>query len=390
MNPLILNTEVQDFITKNLNTEPTKLILKGSPFPKISIQEIVEQIVSNKKCQKKLPTWFNTSKIYYPNKLNIEQTSSEITAKYKANLIQGNSIIDLTGGFGVDCFAFADKFKEVKHTEINQNLSRIAQHNFEQFSVKNINCIQQNGVEYLQKNNTIYDWIYIDPSRRNESQKRIFLLEECQPNVPKHLDLLFQYSSQILVKTSPILDIDAALNELNFVKEIHIVAVKNEVKEVLYVLNKNYFGQLNFNTINITKTKEQLFNFKENTEEVTYSLPKKYLYEPNAAILKSGAFSEVSIQLQIDKLHKHSHLYTSNKIIDFPGRRFKIIKTIPYNIKNLVKEIPTKKANFTTRNFSLSVAELRKKTKIKDGSELYLFFTTNLNNERIVIFCNKI
>jgi hypothetical protein len=389
VNPSILNKEVQDFIDTNLNTEPTKLILKGSPFPKISIQEIVEQIISKKKCQKKLPTWFNATAVYYPNKLNIEQTSSEITANYKANLIQGNSIIDLTGGFGVDCFAFADKFKQVTHCEIDKKLSKIAQYNFEKLK-NNIACINENGIKYLQKNKKKYDWVYIDPSRRNDNQKRIFLLEDCEPNVPKYLDVLYQYTDKILLKTSPILDINAALKELEFTKEIYVIAVANEVKEVVYSLEKNYDGEPNFNTVNILKAKNQTFNFVINQNEATYSLPKKYLYEPNAAILKSGSFLQVSVQLQIDKLHKHSHLYTSNKIIDFPGRRFEIVKTIPFNIKNLVKQIPNKKANITTRNFPISVSELRKKTKIKDGGDLYLFFTTNYNDKLIVVICSKI
>jgi len=391
LNKAILNKEVQDFINSNLKSDITKLILKGSPFDTVSIQEIAEQVEAKSKCKKKLPTWFTSKNIYYPNKLNIEQTSSEITAKHKANLVSGKTLIDLTGGFGIDSYYFSQKVKNVTHCEINEYLSKIVSHNFTELGAKNIKTFAENGFEYLEKIKGKFDWIYADPSRRNQAKGKVFLLQDCLPNIPENLDFLFQFTNNILLKISPILDIKSAINELKFVKEIHVVAVENEVKEVLFLLQKNYNQQADFKTINYTKKSNEIFNFNFNsTFTATYSEPKKYLYEPNVAILKAGAFQQISTFYKIDKLHQHSHLYTSENLIDFPGRVFKIIQSTTYNKKELAKLIPTKKANITTRNFPESVAQIRKKINFKEGGNIYLFFTTNINNKLIVLVCVKV
>ena len=390
MNRHLLHKEIQDFINANLTADINKLILKGSPFKEVSIQEIAEQIVSKNKSKTKLSTWFNTKDIYYPNKLNIEQTSSEITANYKASLISGEKIVDITGGFGVDCVAFSKTFKRIFHCEINSELSEIVAYNLKCLPIQNVKTIQGNGLDFVLNNKQTYDVIYVDPSRRDDVKKRVFLLEDCSPNLPLNLEKLFNFSNIILVKTAPLLDINAAVKELNFVKEIHIVSVNNDVKEVLYLLEKDYKDKPKFTTINFLKTIIEKFEFTLATTEPSYTLPKKYLYEPNAAIMKSGAFIEVSILFKIEKLHRHSHLYTSDKIVEnFPGRRFSIIDSIPYNLKQL-KVIKIKKANITTRNFPESVSKIRQKTKIKDGGALYLFFTTNLKGEKIVLICKKV
>lgn len=391
MNDSLLNNEIQDYINTHLSTDISKLIFKGSPFKNCTIQEIAEQIESKKKCKTKLPTWFNTKNIYYPNKLNIEQTSSQITAEYKANMISGDTLIDLTGGFGVDCFHFSKTFKNITHCEINKSLSEIVNHNFRQLSNKNTEIINGNGLKFLRSNKQKYDWIYVDPSRRSDSKEKVFLLKDCLPNVPENIDLLFEFSNNILIKNSPILDIKSAINELKYVKEIHIVAVKNEVKELLFLLEKDYTGLLQIKTTNIIPDKNQYFNFKfGSTKSSEYHDPKKYLYEPNAAILKSGGFHEVSNQLNVFKLHQHSHLYTSDFLIDFPGRRFIVEHCITPDKKSLKKLIPTSKSNITTRNYPLSVSEIRKKYKIKDGGNQYLFFTTNLHNKLVVLICEKV
>jgi hypothetical protein len=391
LNKAILNNEVQDFINSNLKSDITKLILKGSSFNTVSIQEIAEQIEAKNKCKKKLPTWFTSKNIYYPNKLNIEQTSSEITAKHKANLVSGKTLIDLTGGFGIDSYYFSQKVKNVTHCEINEELSEIVSYNYTELDVKNIKTFAENGFDYLKKINTKFDWIYADPSRRNETKRKVFLLQDCLPNIPENLDFLFQFTNNILLKTSPILDIRSALNELKFVKEIHVVAVENEVKEVLFLLQKNYNQQSDFKTINHTKKSTEIFNFNFNSIfSATYSEPKKYVYEPNAAILKAGAFQQISTLYKINKLQQNSHLYTSENLINFPGRVFKIIQTTTYNKKELAKIIPTKKANITTRNFPDSVAQIRKKINFKEGGNQYLFFTTDINNKHIVLICEKV
>ncbi|MFO7673282.1 MAG: class I SAM-dependent methyltransferase [Lutibacter sp.] len=390
MNHHILNKEVQDFINANLKSDVTKLILKGSPFDTVSIQEIAEQILAKNSCEKKLPTWFNTGNIYYPNKLNIEQTSSEITANYKSDLVSGETFIDITGGFGVDAYFFSQKVAKITHCEINEDLSAMVSHNFKQLKVKNITTYLGDGIEFLKKSQEKFDWIYADPSRRNDAKEKVFLLEDCLPNIPENLDLLFQKTNHILLKVSPILDITSAINELQFVKEIHVVAVENEVKELLFLLEKNDIQNIDIKTITFNKEEIKLFNFSLNEEaSATYSEPKKYLFEPNSAILKAGAFQQISAHLKIDKLHQHSHLYTSDNLIDFPGRCFEIKRCVSYDKKQLLKFIPTKKANITTRNFPETVAQIRKKTGLKDGGNQYLFFTTDVNHKHLVLICEK-
>lgn len=390
MNERILHKDVQDFIKTNLKSNITKLVLKGSPFEGITIQELANQIASKQKCEKKLPTWFHGEGIYYPPKLNIEQTSSEVTANYKSNLVSGHKLIDITGGFGVDAYYFSKKFNYVTHCEINTDLSKIASHNFNLLNTNNIECISKNGIDFLQETSENFDCIYIDPSRRSDLKGKVFLLNDCEPNVPKYIDFLFEKSDKILLKVSPILDITNAINELHSVEEIHIVAVNNEVKELLFLLNTSYGGTIEIKTVNFTKEGIQEFGFTYNSEsESNYSLAQEYLYEPNSAILKSGGFHHISSMLGVFKLHQHSHLYTSDTLIDFPGRIFKIIQTLPYDKKKIKRAVNEQKANITTRNFPKTVAQIRKELKIKDGGSTYLFFTTNKHNELICILCEK-
>ena len=238
MNFNILLEESQQFIKIHLYDDLTKLILKGSPISGVSIQELANQIVVKNKSVKKLPTWFSKEKIYYPEKISIEQTSSEITANYKSKLVSGKKLIDLTGGFGVDSFYFSKQVSEVIHCEIDNDLSTIVAHNYQQLNVKNITTISNDGIDYLGKITDFFDWIYIDPSRRNDHKEKVFLLKDCLPDVPKQLDFLLTKTNQILIKVSPILDITSTIKELKFVSEIHIVAVQNEVKELLFLINK--------------------------------------------------------------------------------------------------------------------------------------------------------
>ncbi|WP_298488449.1 class I SAM-dependent methyltransferase [uncultured Maribacter sp.] len=392
MNKEILSTGVQIFINNNINTDTMSVLLKKSPFTGVTSKELVEQIEAKKKCQKKLPKWFNTPNIYFPNKLNIEQTSSEKTAEYKASILTKKTVIDITGGFGIDCYYFSKKMKEVFHCEINEKLATIAAHNFKELGTKNIQSFPIDGIKYLKESNHFYDWIYIDPSRRNDAKGKVFLLADCLPNVPENLKLLFNKSNNIAIKTSPLLDISIGISELKQVKEIHVVSLENEVKELIWILEKDYKDNIEIKTINIGKQKTDTFSFnfyEEKEAKTTYNLPKQFLYEPNAAILKSGAFKILGEKLNLSKLQVNSHLYTSEQeVLNFPGRIFKIEKSIPYN-KKFLRELKISKANITTRNFPESVANLRKKLKIKDGGDVYLFFTTTMNNDLTVFICSK-
>jgi hypothetical protein len=274
---------------------------------------------------------------------------------------------------------------------MNQALSTIVKHNYEKLNVDNCSFYVGDSAVVLEQLQTHFDWIYIDPSRRNDSKGKVFMLKDCLPNVVDLMDFYFKYSDRILIKTAPILDISAGLNELKNVQKIHIVAVANEVKELLWEISKDYTGTIEMMTINLKKQPECFqFVLSENTTVANYSLPKTYLYEPNAAIMKSGGFDEVGVQFDLDKLHPHSQLYTADSIRDFPGRIFKIAQCIPYQKSEMKAVLENSKANVTTRNFPDTVEEIRKKWKIKEGGNLYCFFTTDLNNRKIVLLCAKI
>ena len=389
-NPL-LNIEIQRFINDNIGVDVAKLALAKNPFSDVIWTEILNQITVKSKIKDKLPAFFATPNILYPSKISSEQTSSELAAIYKSELISGESLIDLTGGFGVDTYFFSKKIKHVIHCEIDSELSQIVAHNFKVLNAKNVEFHQGDSFEILKSLNRKIDVIYIDPSRRNASKGKVFMLKDCLPNVPELLDFYFNYSNSILIKTAPILDISAGLLELKNVKCIHVVAVNNEVKELLWEIEKSYSGVTRIKTVNLLKEKKISFEFDLNNSGIaTYSLPQKYLYEPNSAIMKSGGFDEISAFYQLPKLHSHSHLYTSETCIEFPGRIFEIKSSFSYTKTNMKQYLEGKKANLTIRNFPDTVEIIRKKWKIKEGGESYCFFTTDLNNDKIVLICTKI
>ena len=392
MNIKILDKKVQEFISQKSDSieEISTLVLSGSPFDGIPVQELAQQVQSKRKAKNKLPTWYSKKDIYYPQTLNLEQTSSEITALYKSNLVSGDLLIDVTGGFGIDDYYFSKRINNVIHCELNTDLSTIATHNFKILDAKNIKTYTGNGLDIL-KDQTFVDWVYIDPSRRHDTKGKVFFLEDCLPNVPDNLGFLFEKSNRILLKTSPLLDLQTGINALKSIKEIHVVAVDNEVKELLWILDKTYTGDIKIATVNILKSGNQFFSFiqkEEAQQSINVGEPVKYLYEPNSAILKSGGFLSIGTAFNVNKLHLHSHLYSSDQKIDFPGRRFEILAVYPYQ-KKIISKTEITKANITTRNFPESVATLRKKHKIKDGGDIYLFFTTDHTNKKIVVVCKK-
>ena len=392
MNKAILKTGAQEFIKNNWNTDTLSVLLKKPLFEGISQKELVEQLEAKKKCKDKLPTWFATEGIYYPRKLSIEQTSSEKAAQYKAVLIHGKTLLDSTGGLGVDSHFFAKKFETVTHCEINEKLSGIAAYNARILGQQNTNFIATDGLRFLQDSRTEFDWVYVDPSRRNDRKGKVFRLSDCLPNVPEQLDAIFKKAKSVLLKASPLLDISLGISELQWVKQVHVVAVQNEVKEVLFLMEKGSTTPIEFHSVNLGKEETSHFSFRREAEKeatVTYGPPLGYLYEPNAAILKAGGFRSVAAAFGMHKLHEHSHLYTSDEEIDFPGRTFRILEVLPYSKKNM-RALIGSQANITVRNFPLSVAELRKKHQVKEGGDRYLFFTTDFEGRRILLVCEKI
>ncbi|NER15928.1 THUMP-like domain-containing protein [Spongiivirga citrea] len=390
MNRHILHIEVQEFLKNYGSKDPLDLAFKKQFFEHIENKELIDQLIAKKKSKNKLPSWHRHSNIYYPTPLSIEQTSSEITAAYKASLINGASVIDITGGFGVDAFYMAKKVDTLIHCEQQKQLSEIAVHNFEQLQANNVSCVATDGIQYLKDTKSHFSWIYVDPARRDDNQQKVFFLADCIPNIPELISLLFEKADNILIKTSPLLDISIGLKELQYVQEIHIVAVKNEVKELLWILNKEQVSAVDLIAVNLDSD-QPIYKTTLPLPEVVidFAEPMQYLFEPNAAILKSGAFKNIAEAFTLKKLHQHTHLYTSNSKINFPGRMFKVVAVQSFNKKKIKSLYKGAKANVSCRNFPENPDTIKKSFGIKDGGDTYLFFTTVHDNNKVVIECIK-
>ncbi|WP_235946548.1 class I SAM-dependent methyltransferase [Flavobacterium silvaticum] len=387
----LLHTEVQDWLKKNADADVRLLALKKNPFPEIPYPDLMNQILAREKCRHKLPLWFGTDGILYPEKISIEQSSSQATAEFKASLVSGDSLFDATGGFGVDDHYFAQKMKTVVHCEMNQALSETVSHNANILGDGNLEPICADSSEFLTSSDRTFDWIYVDPSRRNDKKGKVFLLADCLPNVPESLDLYFEKAPNILVKVSPMLDISQGISELPNVSAIYVVALENEVKEVLFVLDRNFNAKPQWFTINLESSQSELFPWSDFDQSAPIGSISNYLYEPDAAIRKAGVFDEVGVKFGLRKLHRNTHLYTSDELVKcFPGRSFLVNQQITYTKSEMKPALYGQKANVAVRNFPETVEQIRNKWKISDGGDRYCFFVTDSTNDKIVLFCSKI
>lgn len=386
MNQDILTSKVQQYIITHLNDDVHKIAMGKSPFEKVSSRELAEQIAAKKKCEKKLPTWFNTNQIYYPPTLSIEQTSSEKTALYKSTLCRGESLIDITGGFGVDSHYFAKTNKEVTHCEINANLSATAAYNAGILQQPNIRFLATDGMAFLENTTDTFDTIYVDPARRSDS-KKVFMLKDCSPDVISGLPMLLNKSRRLIIKTAPLLDITAGLKELKQVSEVHIVSVKNECKELLWVIDKGYVGAVKISAITLNEY-QRAFTFnlgdeKNTNENILEGSLQGYLYEPDVALLKSGAFNLIGETYGLQKLDTQTQLFVSNTKIElFPGRIFKIQELISARELKKLKQL---RGNVIVRNYPDKPENLVKKYKIKPDDTRFLIFTQSKTDGLIVL-----
>lgn len=388
----LLRSDIQQFIAQNLHSDVAQLALKPNPFPEVDWSLILQQIQARQKSEKKLPTWFATPNVLYPTKLSIEQCSSEILAKHKSKAVNGKKIIDLTGGFGVDTYYFAQTFEKVIHAEINTDLCQIVAHNAQQLNLKNLEVKSGDGREILTQINQKFDWIYIDPARRDPQQKKVFRLSDCTPNVVDLLDDYFAFSDKILIKTAPLLDISQGLKDLPFVEKIEIVSLQNEVRELLWYINKNNTQKPKIVATDYSTDEKSIQLSLPIDDDTTtkYSNPLQFLYEPSPALMKSGNFNYIGRYFDVEKLDQNAHLYTSVTLKDFWGRRFKVLETLPFS-KKTMKNWTNQKANISCRNFPMKPEEIKKKFKIKDGGDQYLFFSTTDNgNKKLIIVTEKI
>lgn len=389
---------VMSFIKEHLSDNTDKLLLNAARYPDMDIPFVVEQIIARRQIKDKLPQWYANDEIIYPSRLSTEQCSSEVTAAYKQRLVVGATVCDLTGGLGVDSFYFSQKAEEVIYVERFPDYCQAAVSNFKVLKANNIRVLNKDAGEVA--GNIGADTYYADPARRADGNKRVFALTDCEPDILQLKPLLLDQAQRLIVKISPMADLGETLRLLPETTEIHVLSVKNECKELLFVLENNSPKEqekTSIHTVNYeTGGSIQQFTFtlaqeKEAGQHTTNTV-KKYLYEPNTSILKSGAFKLTVTRFGVEKLHRHSHLYTSDsEHADFPGRKFMVSEVFEFSgklLKQISKTIP--QANITTRNFNLSVAELRKRSGIKEGGDIYLMATTTDDNKQVLIACRKI
>jgi len=390
----LTQAEIQRFIREHEQDDPVDLMLKASRFPDVPMRKVAEQIQARKKARHKLPEWYQQKGVLFPPALSVEQASSESTARLKADLLSGQRLVDLTGGMGVDTFYLGKSFAQIDYVERQEKLLALAKHNFLQLGAAHIRLHQAEASAFLKALSGKVDCIYLDPARRDDQARKIFQLQDCSPNVLALKQLLLTKADQILIKTAPLLDIQLAIRELGQVSRVWVVSVKNECKEVLYLLEPGQQREPLISTVNLLDDGKQHFDFRLSEEAgatANYSAPQSYLYEANASLLKAGAFLKVAVSYGLAKLHPNSHLYTSDNLrSDFPGRIFKLITQSKYNRKSLKSAVPGGKANISVRNFPESVKQIRKKTGIRDGGELYIFATTVMPQQRIMLICKRV
>ena len=385
-----MNEITKQFIRENLNADVPTLALKKAPVG-TDVSVALRQIEARQLLRKKVPSWSENEDLLFPVHLSIEQCSSEASAKYKATLLHGQSLADLTGGLGIDTYFISQHFVQTDYVERQVELCDLARHNFEVLKAK-VDVRNETAEEYLNHCEP-KDCIFIDPARRDEHGRKTVSISDCTPDVAALQDLLLEKAEIVMVKLSPMLDISKALEEMRHVKEVHVVAVANECKELDLVVQRGFQGEPQFVCVNLLTAQPELRFMQEEERHCTSRIAdgvSHYLYEPNPAVMKAGCFKLLTQRFDVLKLHKNSNLYTSERLFpDFPGRVFEVEGWAPYNKK--VKQAllhDVGQASIAVRNFPLSVAELRKTLKISDGDEIYLFATT-LKGERKVIIRTK-
>ncbi|HEY9046158.1 MAG TPA: SAM-dependent methyltransferase [Ohtaekwangia sp.] len=375
----LLQPQLQQFIHEHAHDDERELVLKYREIEGVPSARVAEQIAGRRKAKDKLPSFYSTPNILYPPGINLEQSSSEQTGAYKVKIIKNELVpsgvvVDLTGGFGVDSFFLSKYFEQVQYIEPAADLLAVVKHNHKMLRAENILHHHATAEVYLQQLKRA-DLVYIDPSRRSNGQK-VFRLSDCLPDVVALHDLILTKADTMLVKTSPLLDIQQGIKELKTVKKVFIVSVSNECKELLFLCTHNVTNDPEIIAVNLLSTRTEEFSFtiaEEQSASANYNPPLEYLYEPNASLLKAGAFKIIADRYNIFKIHPSTHLYTSAEMIaDFPGRVFKIQSFVKGDKKEMTRHFPEGKANVTTRNYPLSPEELKKKTGLKDGGDKFL------------------
>ncbi len=399
----MLPVSLQQFIALHRHDDVRQLALEASRYPDVDMRRALVQISGWQKACEKLPSWASTEGIIYPEKISLEQCSSEATANYKLKIARRicahrhERLADLTGGLAVDGSTIARHFNHYLYIDSQKQLCDIARHNLTLLGIRGFE-VKQGCCEDFISSLPHQDMVFIDPARRDDTGRKVVGLNDCTPDITMILDDLLTKCDYLMAKLSPMIDIKAALAQLRQVVEVHVVAVDGECKEVLMVMQGNGWDNLvpmRMNTVNIRMNGEdEVFSYNPAEEQSsTFLLADglgEYLYEPNAAVMKAGGYKSLTHSYQVLQLDTNTHLYTSDHLIDgFPGRKFKVVDATSFSKKSLKSFLADmRQCNLTVRNFPSNVAELRKRLNLQDGGSDYLFATT-VKGERLLIKCKK-
>jgi len=397
----MLTQAEKDFVQEHLHADVSALAFKLGRFTHMNAALVLRQIAGYQSIEYKIPSWYKRLDLLFPKSLSLEQCSSEATAIYKQQLVSHlpdiHTMADLTGGFGVDCSFLAVLMKKALYVERQEELCGIAENNFKVLGLPQIEVCQGDGVEVIR--NRPVDLIFLDPARRDSKGGKVVALSDCEPDLIRIKPILLEKATYVLVKLSPMLDLALALRALPETVEVHVVSVDGECKELLFLLKSGVIcteAEPRIHCVNLrTVGAFQAFSFRKGEEQAAScrftDIPQRYLYEPNASLLKAGAYSILTQVFDVCKLHPNSHLYTSDRLIsDFPGRIFSVESCFSFHSKEIKARFSKgSKANITVRNFPNTVAEIRKKTGLREGGEVYLFATTLMDERKVLICCKK-
>lgn len=393
---MTLTKRTQEYIRQHLDEDVHTLALRGCRDAEVDLPFALQQIQGRQKAKEKLPSLYANPEILFPVTVSMEQCSSETTAGYKAQIVNGSSFADLSGGFGADTLALAKVFEQGYYVEPNEELCALFEHNIQALDIRNIQ-IRQGRMEDVLPTLPDMDFLYLDPSRRDAHGNRVVTLEECTPNILEHKEILLKKSRcGILLKLSPMLDLKATLNQLHETTDVHVLAVGGECKELLLLLSHHKPEIVRYHAVNLTPGKVETFTFTDHEEKAAQPTIaptlRNYLLEPNAAVMKAGAFKSVAVRYGLEKLHPHTHLYTCEVLpVGFPGRVFTIKDAFPYHKKEAAQHLrDIHKANIAVRNFPLTAEALRQQLKLSDGGDIYIFGASlSANNTHTIIVCEK-
>ena len=386
-----MNEATLEFIRIHADEDVRQLAFLGKKNPEVDMAYALDQIAGRQKARVKIPSWASIDGIVYPPHISMEQCSSEQTARYKARIAgNGEKIVDLTAGFGVDMAFMSAGFKQAVHVEMQPQLCAISSENYKHLGLNHVQVVCSDGVGYLHQMEHA-DLIFIDPARRDQHGARTYGIADCTPNVLEIIDEMLQKADRVMIKLSPMLDWQKTVADVGNVSQVHIVSVGNECKELLLEVKKGKDEKVKVFCVN----DDQVFSYEIGETHPFTPSPLHsftFLYEPNASVMKAGCFNLISHRFGITQPDANSHLFLSDKLVEgFPGRGFVIERVSTMNKRELKEALAgIDKANIAVRNFPLSVADLRKRLKLKDGGDVYIFATTDAKKGHLVMVCRKI